>query len=169
MTEDFDLMEGFAEESKQPPKAVPRMKPKDLVKFVREFDAGMIFSSAHIDPNSLHSMIPLVFMPIALGALAHYAEEELKKMGRRLRMSKAIGITPPNRLLGGTVSGEEFYETIENDPGRHGDDDSADGMTVETDVVTDFEVENTSSKRKPISQKPRPRRNKKNAATKEAK
>ena len=84
--EEFDLFDGFEEKTKKrkekvaASKIVTRMGAKDLTKFIADFDAGRIFTSAHMT-DAESDLLSMVFMPLALGALSGFPEEELQKIG----------------------------------------------------------------------------------------
>ena len=55
-----------------------RMTPSELKKFVLDFLAGLIFTSAQMRDTNL---IPVVFLPLGLGALGSFSDEALKDVG----------------------------------------------------------------------------------------
>jgi len=57
------------------------MPEEELAKFVLDFCDGKIFSSAHISKEQDGHILGMVFMPLSLGALSNYTEEEIKNIG----------------------------------------------------------------------------------------
>lgn len=63
-------------------RVLPRMAKEDLVKFVEEYvDGSKIFTSADIPDKQQAQMLPMVFLPLAIGALAKWEEEDFKQIG----------------------------------------------------------------------------------------
>jgi len=73
----------------EPTGAIPRMSQEQLKKFVLDFMGGFIFTSAQVrDP----SLLSVVFMPLALGALSNYQDEAVADIGLVWAyLSEAIG------------------------------------------------------------------------------
>lgn len=59
---------------------LPLLSDDDLRAFVDDFISGRIFSMHHMSEHQMGN-VAMVFMPLALGALAGYSENELKKIG----------------------------------------------------------------------------------------
>lgn len=67
-------MKTMADESRK----IGRLKDDELKKFIREFLSGAIYTSAQVTEMNILTM---VFMPLALGALSQWEEEEVEKIG----------------------------------------------------------------------------------------
>lgn len=87
-TEDW---EGF-----KPALTLPHMSDADLKKFVLDFLGNAIFTDKHIAPHDQMSMLPMVFMPIALGALAKTEASSLEQIGCIWEFMSAAGPTAIN-------------------------------------------------------------------------
>ncbi len=57
-----------------------RMPEDDLRKFVDDFVSGRIFTSAHIRTEQA-SLLPMIFMPLALGAFSKVNPDSLSQIG----------------------------------------------------------------------------------------
>lgn len=60
---------------------LPNKTDAELREFVNAVLAGEIFTSAQLSEHEQRNLLPLVFMPIALGAFADVPEEQLKDIG----------------------------------------------------------------------------------------
>lgn len=57
---------------------VPRMEPEKLRIFIKEVRAGSVFLSVYVkNPND----IPMVFLPVALGAFSNHSQSYIKSIG----------------------------------------------------------------------------------------
>lgn len=70
---DWSVLQG-----KEDTEKLQRMSPTDLKKFVLDFLAGSIFTSAQMKDSNL---ISVVFLPLSLGALGNFSDEALKDVG----------------------------------------------------------------------------------------
>lgn len=65
-------------EEPRTPKTIPRLTEQQLVDLAVDINKNVYFTSIHVvNPSD----IPMVFMPIALGAFADWTEEEVKQVG----------------------------------------------------------------------------------------
>lgn len=71
---DWSTLQGEEETTEK----LQRMAPSELKKFVLDFLAGRIFTSAQMRDTNL---ISIVFMPLGLGALSNFSDEALKDVG----------------------------------------------------------------------------------------
>lgn len=71
---DWSTLQATAE----PIKPLQQMSKMELKKFVLDFLAGGIFTSAQIRDTNL---ISVVFLPLSLGALGNFSDEALKDVG----------------------------------------------------------------------------------------
>lgn len=55
------------------------MSDDELRSFVNDLHSGLVFTSFHLDDRP--EMLPLVFMPIALGAFANWQQEHVEQLG----------------------------------------------------------------------------------------
>lgn len=61
---------------------IPRMSKEALVRFVEEFcDGSKMFTSQDFRNEDAKRFIPIVFLPVALGAFPEWTEEELGQIG----------------------------------------------------------------------------------------
>ena len=60
---------------------LPRMSDDALRKLILDFVDGRIFTSVHIPSNQMQSMLSMVFMPLALGALHKVHPDSLANIG----------------------------------------------------------------------------------------
>lgn len=65
---------------KKPASKIPRMSTEDLSKFVEDALSGAVFTSAQIPPSK-DSVLPMVFLPLALGGLANLSKKDLNEIG----------------------------------------------------------------------------------------
>lgn len=65
----------------KPEKLIPDMPRETLAQFVMDFCDNRVFTSAHFNKNESPDVIGMVFMPIALGALAKFPKKEIKNIG----------------------------------------------------------------------------------------
>ena len=59
---------------------LPRLSDTDLRKFVDDFVSNRIFTSAQLNEGNVN-LLPMVFMPLGLGSLAHLQPDSLKQIG----------------------------------------------------------------------------------------
>lgn len=71
-------VEEKSEEHKEEKTKIVRMSKEEMQTFVREMVQGKIFTSLHVQDQSL---LHLIFMPLCLGALADMSEEYVKEIG----------------------------------------------------------------------------------------
>lgn len=64
----------------QPREEIPRLPPEELKKFVIQYLAGDVFTSAQL-PEKDSDLLPMVFLPLALGALDSFSVEACKDIG----------------------------------------------------------------------------------------
>ena len=61
--------------------SVTRLTDEELETFIQDFLDDKIFTSAHIHPDKVAQLLGLIFVPIGLGALKAYTEEEARNIG----------------------------------------------------------------------------------------
>jgi hypothetical protein len=59
---------------------LPHMSDDRLRQFILDFLGGRLFTSAHMSEGA-PDMLPMVFMPLALGGLADWTREEIEQIG----------------------------------------------------------------------------------------
>lgn len=64
-----------------PGKRIPRMPRKDLAEFVMAFCDGKVYTSVHLHPNEVGNLIQMVFLPLAMGALANVPKSSVNDIG----------------------------------------------------------------------------------------
>lgn len=100
MTTNTTPQERHTADEEAKPKAVPRLwgtRPTDdeLKEFVFAWCNGQLFSDRHIqNPNDL----PMVFLPVALGAFAETPKEDLEQIGVMYEFLSAAGPTSCNGM-----------------------------------------------------------------------
>jgi len=62
----------------KPGLVLPRLSEADLRTFVLDVLGGRVFTSGQVRDNSL---LPMIFMPVALGGFAEYNPDSLKEIG----------------------------------------------------------------------------------------
>ena len=60
---------------------LPSLPEEDLKRFVDDFLSDRIFTDKHLHPGEMQQMLPMVFMPLALGALSQYHKDSLQQIG----------------------------------------------------------------------------------------
>lgn len=88
-------------DTERPPKEeIEDMAPEKLAEFVLEWCEGRVMSSWHIEERNQLSLLGMVFMPLAMGALSHYTKEALDGLGLVWEYTYAQGQVPGRAING---------------------------------------------------------------------
>jgi hypothetical protein len=81
-------------------KTIDDMPPEKLAEFVIEWIEGRVFSSWHMDQQHNGSLIHVVFMPLALGALSNLSKKAIEEIALVYEFTYARGQVPGRAING---------------------------------------------------------------------